>query len=176
MKAFEVIFIFQMCSKLGKTDLLLLACGVWSIPGIQDPTYTWIVDSSWAVSISICSSVQGGKVVMQTFLFHLLQESIYFTIDLNDTYYPSWHLTYIQLSNAKFHIWFERTLMHESFQSCLIMLYYAQLFIGFKVGVEKHSTEVIVKKSGSLLINSGIQGYSLLKTTQVTLQIILLCY
>jgi hypothetical protein len=66
--------------------------------------------------------------------------------------------------------------MHESFQSCLIMLYYAQLFIGFKVGVEKHSTEVIVKKSGSLLINSGIQGYSLLKTTQVTLQIILLCY
>ncbi|CAL4946437.1 unnamed protein product [Urochloa decumbens] len=37
---------------------------------------------------------------------------------------------------------------------------------GFKVGVEKHSTEVIVKKSGSLLINSGIQGYSLLKTTQ----------
>lgn len=46
MKAFEVIFIFQMCSKLGKTDLLLLACGVWSIPGIQDPTYTWIVDSS----------------------------------------------------------------------------------------------------------------------------------
>ncbi|OEL30692.1 Uricase-2 isozyme 2 [Dichanthelium oligosanthes] len=38
---------------------------------------------------------------------------------------------------------------------------------GFKVGVEKHSTEVIVKKSGSLLINSGIQGYSLLKTTQL---------
>nr|ACF81010.1 unknown [Zea mays] len=37
---------------------------------------------------------------------------------------------------------------------------------GFKVGVEKHSTEVIVKKSGSLRINSGIQGYSLLKTTQ----------
>uniref|UniRef100_A0ACD5XB29 Uncharacterized protein n=1 Tax=Avena sativa TaxID=4498 RepID=A0ACD5XB29_AVESA len=37
---------------------------------------------------------------------------------------------------------------------------------GFKLGSEKHSTEVIVKKSGSLLINSGIQGYSLLKTTQ----------
>jgi hypothetical protein len=47
------------------------------------------------------------------------------------------------------------------------VLHYAPLFIGFKVGVEKHSTEVIVKKSGSLLINSGIQGYSLLKTTQV---------
>ncbi|GJN17068.1 hypothetical protein PR202_gb04107 [Eleusine coracana subsp. coracana] len=38
---------------------------------------------------------------------------------------------------------------------------------GFKAGVEKHTTEVIVKKSGSLLINSGIQGYSLLKTTQL---------
>lgn len=37
---------------------------------------------------------------------------------------------------------------------------------GFKLGVEKHVTEVIVKKSGNLLINSGIQGYSLLKTTQ----------
>jgi urate oxidase len=37
---------------------------------------------------------------------------------------------------------------------------------GFKVGAEKHTTEVIVKKSGRLLINSGIQGYSLLKTTQ----------
>ncbi|XP_048552029.1 uricase-2 isozyme 1-like isoform X2 [Triticum urartu] len=37
---------------------------------------------------------------------------------------------------------------------------------GFKLGSEKHTTEVTVKKSGSLLINSGIQGYSLLKTTQ----------
>uniref|UniRef100_A0ACD5VVE7 Uncharacterized protein n=1 Tax=Avena sativa TaxID=4498 RepID=A0ACD5VVE7_AVESA len=37
---------------------------------------------------------------------------------------------------------------------------------GYKLGSEKHSTEVTVKKCGSLLINSGIQGYSLLKTTQ----------
>ncbi|KAM0917206.1 hypothetical protein ACQ4PT_009642 [Festuca glaucescens] len=37
---------------------------------------------------------------------------------------------------------------------------------GFKLGSEKHSTEVTVKKYGGLLINSGIQGYSLLKTTQ----------
>jgi hypothetical protein len=69
---------------------------------------------------------------------------------------------------------FERTLMHEYFPespyntACIV-----PLFIGFKVGVEKHSTEVIVKKSGSLLINSGIQGYSLLKTTQVFLQLFL---
>uniref|UniRef100_A0A8R7UDP2 Secreted protein n=1 Tax=Triticum urartu TaxID=4572 RepID=A0A8R7UDP2_TRIUA len=42
---------------------------------------------------------------------------------------------------------------------------------GFKLGSEKHTTEVTVKKSGSLLINSGIQGYSLLKTTQVFLSL-----
>lgn len=64
------------------------------------------------------------------------------------------------------------TLIYESFQSYLILLHNVLLFTGFKVGVEKHSTEVIVKKkSGSLLINSGIQGYSLLKTTQVFLQL-----
>lgn len=68
---------------------------------------------------------------------------------------------------------FERTLMllcTNIFQSHLITLHIVPLFVGFKVGVEKHSTEVIVKKSGSLRINSGIQGYSLLKTTQVFLQ------
>jgi len=68
---------------------------------------------------------------------------------------------FIYFSNAEFHTMSERT------------LHIVPLFIGFKVGVEKHSTEVIVKKSGSLLINSGIQGYSLLKTTQVFLQLFL---
>lgn len=38
------------------------------------------------------------------------------------------------------------TLIYESFQSYLILLHNLLLFTGFKVGVEKHSTEVIVKK------------------------------
>ncbi|GFP81746.1 uricase [Phtheirospermum japonicum] len=37
---------------------------------------------------------------------------------------------------------------------------------GFKLGSEKHTTEVIVKKSGELQVISGIQGLALLKTTQ----------
>lgn len=37
---------------------------------------------------------------------------------------------------------------------------------GFKLGSEKHSTEVIVKKSGALRVTSGIEGLTLLKTTK----------
>ncbi|XP_022983819.1 uricase-2 isozyme 2-like [Cucurbita maxima] len=37
---------------------------------------------------------------------------------------------------------------------------------GFKLGSEKHTTEVIFKKSGVLQVSSGIEGLSLLKTTQ----------
>ncbi|EYU19843.1 hypothetical protein ABFS82_06G082600 [Erythranthe guttata] len=37
---------------------------------------------------------------------------------------------------------------------------------GFKLGSEKHTTEVIVKKSGSLQVISGIEGLAVLKTTQ----------
>ncbi|KAK4480437.1 hypothetical protein RD792_013510 [Penstemon davidsonii] len=37
---------------------------------------------------------------------------------------------------------------------------------GFKLGSEKHTTEVVVKKSGALQVISGIEGLSLLKTTQ----------
>uniref|UniRef100_A0A7N0TLN9 Uricase n=1 Tax=Kalanchoe fedtschenkoi TaxID=63787 RepID=A0A7N0TLN9_KALFE len=37
---------------------------------------------------------------------------------------------------------------------------------GFKLGSEKHTTEVIVHKSGSLQVTSGIEGLSVLKTTQ----------
>ncbi|KAH6802419.1 uricase / urate oxidase / nodulin 35 [Perilla frutescens var. frutescens] len=37
---------------------------------------------------------------------------------------------------------------------------------GFKLGSEKHSTEVIVKKSGGLQVISGIEGLAVLKTTQ----------
>ncbi|CAK9183945.1 unnamed protein product [Ilex paraguariensis] len=37
---------------------------------------------------------------------------------------------------------------------------------GFKLGSEKHTTEVAVKKSGALLVSSGIEGLSLLKTTK----------
>ncbi|KAL0303660.1 UNVERIFIED_CONTAM: Uricase [Sesamum radiatum] len=37
---------------------------------------------------------------------------------------------------------------------------------GFKLGSEKHTTEVIVKKSGALQIVSGIEGLAVLKTTQ----------
>ncbi|KAI4347760.1 hypothetical protein L6164_008543 [Bauhinia variegata] len=37
---------------------------------------------------------------------------------------------------------------------------------GFKLGSEKHITEVILKKSGALRLTSGIEGLSLLKTTK----------
>ncbi|KAJ4972242.1 hypothetical protein NE237_005341 [Protea cynaroides] len=37
---------------------------------------------------------------------------------------------------------------------------------GFKLGSEKHTTEVTVKKSGALLVTSGIEGLALLKTTK----------
>ncbi|XP_023529835.1 uricase-2 isozyme 2-like [Cucurbita pepo subsp. pepo] len=37
---------------------------------------------------------------------------------------------------------------------------------GFKLGSEKHTTEVIFKKSGVLQVSSGIEGLSVLKTTQ----------
>eukprot|EP00262_Sarcandra_glabra_P004579 TRINITY_DN15688_c0_g1_i1.p1 TRINITY_DN15688_c0_g1~~TRINITY_DN15688_c0_g1_i1.p1 ORF type:complete len:309 (+),score=54.51 TRINITY_DN15688_c0_g1_i1:104-1030(+) len=37
---------------------------------------------------------------------------------------------------------------------------------GFKLGSEKHTTEVTVKKSGSLVVTSGIEGLALLKTTK----------
>ncbi|KAF7811460.1 uricase-2 isozyme 2 [Senna tora] len=37
---------------------------------------------------------------------------------------------------------------------------------GFKLGSEKHTAEAIVKKSGALQLTSGIEGLSLLKTTQ----------
>ncbi|KAB1213171.1 Uricase-2 isozyme 1 [Morella rubra] len=40
--------------------------------------------------------------------------------------------------------------------------------VGFKLGSEKHTTEVIVKKSGTLQVTSGIEGLALLKTTKVT--------
>lgn len=37
---------------------------------------------------------------------------------------------------------------------------------GFKLGSEKHTAEAIVKKSGALQLTSGIEGFSLLKTTK----------
>ncbi|XP_076898211.1 uricase-2-like [Bidens hawaiensis] len=37
---------------------------------------------------------------------------------------------------------------------------------GFKLGSERHTTEVILKKNGSLRVTSGVAGLSLLKTTQ----------
>ena len=37
---------------------------------------------------------------------------------------------------------------------------------GFKLGSEKHTAEVIVKKSGDLMVTSGIEGLALLKTTK----------
>ncbi|KAK8483633.1 hypothetical protein V6N13_062631 [Hibiscus sabdariffa] len=37
---------------------------------------------------------------------------------------------------------------------------------GFKLGSEKHTTEAIIQKSGALQLTSGIEGLSLLKTTQ----------
>lgn len=40
---------------------------------------------------------------------------------------------------------------------------------GFKLGSEKHTTEVVVQKSGSLKMISGIEGLALLKTTKVNL-------
>lgn len=39
---------------------------------------------------------------------------------------------------------------------------------GFKLGSEKHTTEVTVKKSGGLQVISGIEGLAVLKTTQVS--------
>ncbi|KAA3464560.1 uricase-2 isoform X1 [Gossypium australe] len=40
---------------------------------------------------------------------------------------------------------------------------------GFKLGSEKHTTEAIVQKSGVLQLISGVEGLSLLKTTQMDL-------
>lgn len=40
-------------------------------------------------------------------------------------------------------------------------------FLGFKLGSEKHTTEVMVDKSGTLRMTSGIEGLSVLKTTKV---------
>ncbi|XP_031247998.1 uricase-2 isozyme 2-like [Pistacia vera] len=37
---------------------------------------------------------------------------------------------------------------------------------GFKLGSEKHTTEVILHENGALKINSGVQGLALLKTTK----------
>ncbi|KAK7279097.1 hypothetical protein RJT34_24141 [Clitoria ternatea] len=37
---------------------------------------------------------------------------------------------------------------------------------GFKLGSEKHTAEAVVQKSGALQLTSGIEGLSLLKTTQ----------
>ncbi|XAR53533.1 Factor independent urate hydroxylase [Bertholletia excelsa] len=37
---------------------------------------------------------------------------------------------------------------------------------GFKLGSEKHTTEVMVKKSGALRVTSGIEGLAVLKTTK----------
>lgn len=37
---------------------------------------------------------------------------------------------------------------------------------GFKLGSEKHTTEVFIKKSGALRVTSGVEGLSLLKTTK----------
>ncbi|KAK6135951.1 hypothetical protein DH2020_030289 [Rehmannia glutinosa] len=37
---------------------------------------------------------------------------------------------------------------------------------GFKLGSEKHTTEVVVKKSGAVQVISGIEGLAVLKTTQ----------
>ena len=45
----------------------------------------------------------------------------------------------------------------------------ALFVLGFKLGSEKHTTEAIVQKSGSLQLTSGIEGLSVLKTTQVSL-------
>lgn len=42
---------------------------------------------------------------------------------------------------------------------------------GFKLGSEKHTTEAIVQKSGVLQLTSGVEGLSLLKTTQVNLSV-----
>lgn len=39
---------------------------------------------------------------------------------------------------------------------------------GFKLGSEKHTTEVVLTKNGALRVTSGIEGLSLLKTTQVS--------
>ncbi|THG21498.1 hypothetical protein TEA_011170 [Camellia sinensis var. sinensis] len=39
-------------------------------------------------------------------------------------------------------------------------------FSSFKLGSEKHTTEVTVKKSGALLVTSGIEGLAVLKTTK----------
>ena len=40
--------------------------------------------------------------------------------------------------------------------------------IGFKLGSEEHTTEVVVKKCGALQVASGIGKLKLLKTTQVS--------
>lgn len=45
---------------------------------------------------------------------------------------------------------------------------FSESSLGFKLGSEKHMTEVVVKKSGELQVISGVEGLSVLKTTQVS--------
>ena len=56
--------------------------------------------------------------------------------------------------------------------SCFILYcfnFYTILPIeGFKLGSEKHTTEVILKKSGVIRLTSGVEGLALLKTTKVS--------
>lgn len=40
---------------------------------------------------------------------------------------------------------------------------------GFKLGSERHTTEVILEKYGPLKLTSGVEGLALLKTTKVYL-------
>lgn len=48
-----------------------------------------------------------------------------------------------------------------------VYVFYPSADQGFKLGSEKHTTEVIVKKSGALQLSSGIEGMSVVKTTKV---------
>ncbi|KAG2397290.1 Uricase-2 isozyme 1 [Vigna angularis] len=47
---------------------------------------------------------------------------------------------------------------------------------GFKLGSEKHTTEAMVQKSGSLQLTSGIEGLSGLNTTQASFPHIRICF
>lgn len=57
---------------------------------------------------------------------------------------------------------------------CVLSVYFFSFDVvfcyckGFKLGAEKHTTEIFLEKSGALQVTSGIEGLAVLKTTKVT--------
>ncbi|MQM11904.1 hypothetical protein Taro_044813 [Colocasia esculenta] len=83
------------------------------------------------------------------------------------SFYPQAYLNFFPFSidsklfGRELSIWFHKPTVQVRLLSVI-----AFFFEGFKLGSERHTTEVTVKKHGSLEIISGIEGLALLKTTK----------